>query len=805
MADEGNGLLIEMGITLERITKQLAQAEARANRAAKRAEDAFNKANGRAADSFKKIDAAIGRTGGVVSRFGGTVAGAFAGGFAVGAILQGFETLRSAVAGTLQELGDLADTSDRIGIDTETLQGYQRGFGLAGVEVGELNKALEQFQRRIGDAAQGGDFAKVLDRFNIALRDSQGNLRPTVDLLKDYADVIRSLPEAQQLAVAQEGFGRGGIGLVNGLREGGAALDQFVSDARAAGSIIDDELVRKAEEIGDRFDALGLRLKVFWQTQIVAAADFIEKLNIAKIGLDDIDLSGLKPGQLVDPAAAGAIEGIDGAAGQLSGTLSLLAEDVRELAGESSSVAFELLSLQTTLQNLGQTEAAARIGDLAGQMLGLKGQLDDGSLSASDFVEQMGVLQEQAIEAAGEIEGIDQIGFAGVIGRLGSLGSYIALVGAMAARAASAVASIGGGATINTEDPRSNNLDDIKLRNRINADFIGEQSRINSLTREQIALEREVADVREKSIEAGAALSEQQIKELAAANIAAEAARAAASKGGSGAGASSKAIIDERAKVLELGLKQLDQLEFEASLLGKTAEEVAVLTAQYQMLQAAKQAGLDLDAVSIATGKTLRQEIDANAAAIGRMTVQQAQANQQAEFFRGITDDLKDSLIDAIVSGENFAGVLANIAQQIAKAALQAALFGQGPMAGLFGGSGTGLLGGIFKGFDEGGYTGTGGKYQPAGVVHKGEYVFDAESTRRIGVQNLEALRSGLRGYSGGGMVGGSPTVNVAASKPQVTVAIIDDTSRFGEYLATSPGAERAVMKIVSRNGIGRA
>ncbi|EEP1482005.1 phage tail protein [Salmonella enterica] len=46
-------------------------------------------------------------------------------------------------------------------------------------------------------------------------------------------------------------------------------------------------------------------------------------------------------------------------------------------------------------------------------------------------------------------------------------------------------------------------------------------------------------------------------------------------------------------------------------------------------------------------------------------------------------------------------------------------------------------------GFSAGGFTGLGGKYQPAGIVHKGEYVFDQASTNRIGVSNLEALRNG--------------------------------------------------------------
>ena len=68
---------------------------------------------------------------------------------------------------------------------------------------------------------------------------------------------------------------------------------------------------------------------------------------------------------------------------------------------------------------------------------------------------------------------------------------------------------------------------------------------------------------------------------------------------------------------------------------------------------------------------------------------------------------------------------------------------------GGLGGGGGGLLGGLL-GFDEGGYTGSGGKYQPAGIVHKGEYVMDAATTSRIGIANLDRLR----GYANGGVVG---------------------------------------------------
>lgn len=65
-----------------------------------------------------------------------------------------------------------------------------------------------------------------------------------------------------------------------------------------------------------------------------------------------------------------------------------------------------------------------------------------------------------------------------------------------------------------------------------------------------------------------------------------------------------------------------------------------------------------------------------------------------------------------------------------------------------------GLTADYGAGFASGGYTGAGGKYAPAGIVHRGEYVFDAASTSRIGVGNLERIRRSLPGFADGGYAG---------------------------------------------------
>lgn len=67
-----------------------------------------------------------------------------------------------------------------------------------------------------------------------------------------------------------------------------------------------------------------------------------------------------------------------------------------------------------------------------------------------------------------------------------------------------------------------------------------------------------------------------------------------------------------------------------------------------------------------------------------------------------------------------------------------------------------------FGAFAEGGYTGTGGKYEPAGIVHRGEYVIPANIVARHGPETIASFVSSLRvnrpgiplpGYVSGGVV----------------------------------------------------
>lgn len=74
--DDNKGLNAEVGITLGKLSRQLALAEARMIKTAKRGEAAFNRSTARSAASFKKIDAAVERSSLRIGRLGGILSGA---------------------------------------------------------------------------------------------------------------------------------------------------------------------------------------------------------------------------------------------------------------------------------------------------------------------------------------------------------------------------------------------------------------------------------------------------------------------------------------------------------------------------------------------------------------------------------------------------------------------------------------------------------------------------------------------------------------------------------------------------------
>ncbi|MCR4158837.1 phage tail tape measure protein [Kerstersia gyiorum] len=112
------------------------------------------------------------------------------------------------------------------------------------------------------------------------------------------------------------------------------------------------------------------------------------------------------------------------------------------------------------------------------------------------------------------------------------------------------------------------------------------------------------------------------------------------------------------------------------------------------------------------------------------------------------------------------------------------------------GGTGGGLVDGIQ--FSLGGYTGDGGKYDPAGIVHKGEGVLNQEEIRAIGgEEGFNALRRAIRGpgHAVGGMAGRPFLPSVPSSAGAGTVNVTINVSRDGTSQVSAPSGWEQLSK----------
>jgi lambda family phage tail tape measure protein len=158
-----------------------------------------------------------------------------------------------------------------------------------------------------------------------------------------------------------------------------------------------------------------------------------------------------------------------------------------------------------------------------------------------------------------------------------------------------------------------------------------------------------------------------------------------------------------------------------------------------------------------------------------------------------------------------FKKMLANITSAIAQEATRA--LGQQLFRSIFGataGGDAGGIGGFFSGllgFAEGGYTGDGGKYQPKGIVHGGEFVFNKQATSNLGLKTLEHIhnmasggflpRSPRRSYADGGLV--DLPAGAAPGMQNITNVVAIDQADV-QNAAFGGGADKKILNIVNVN-----
>ncbi|MGC2868978.1 phage tail tape measure protein [Proteus vulgaris] len=218
--------------------------------------------------------------------------------------------------------------------------------------------------------------------------------------------------------------------------------------------------------------------------------------------------------------------------------------------------------------------------------------------------------------------------------------------------------------------------------------------------------------------------------------------------------------------------KEIQQMQFETSLIGKSRAEQEKLNALRQIDVLYQQASVDLgekELVNLQRNVELtKQQIEAELRKREAMKGDPMAGLKQGlsdfsesvmnvmENVRNVTtnalNNMSDALADFALTGKgsfkDFANaVISDITRMVMKMLIFKAIEAGGQAMGFD-------MGWMSKGHAYGGYTGHGGKFEPKGIVHGGEFVFTKEATAKLGVGNLYRLMHAAQGYASGGFVG---------------------------------------------------
>lgn len=185
-----------------------------------------------------------------------------------------FQQLATSVKAAADRMGDLADAADSIGITTDALQELRYAAQMSGVQQDTLQQALVVLSKNLGDAAGGGSAAK--DSLNaLGLSASQLASVPLPKSLEIIADRIAAVENPMQRAtLAADLFGKSGVKMINMLSEGSDGLARMREEAQAMGVVIDEDIIRQAQDAGDKLDAM---------SSVISANLSVALINLAPI------------------------------------------------------------------------------------------------------------------------------------------------------------------------------------------------------------------------------------------------------------------------------------------------------------------------------------------------------------------------------------------------------------------------------------------------------------------------------------------------------------------------------------------
>jgi len=178
---------------------------------------------------------------------------AFAGLASIG-MAKGISMLKGFASEMLDSYDSAAKLSDNIGVTAESIVGLRYAADLSSVGSENMDKNMAKLAQTISKAASGSkDAANTFAKMGIEVKNSDGTLKNSEQVLMEMADAFQNLPAGTERAtLAMDVFGKSGASMVTMLKDGSGALREMVNEgAGAAGNIGNiSEAMSKFNDVG---------------------------------------------------------------------------------------------------------------------------------------------------------------------------------------------------------------------------------------------------------------------------------------------------------------------------------------------------------------------------------------------------------------------------------------------------------------------------------------------------------------------------------------------------------------------------
>jgi hypothetical protein len=194
------------------------------------------------AGPLEEIDKGIGGVVGSLQQMGQVLAAGFA-----------INGLHDFVYETVAAADDLGDLSERLNVNTNSLQAWGFAAELNGLSAEEMANGLGFLQRSLAGAVSGNATARqAFSRMGVQLEDTAGVARDLDAVLLDVAAAVQRQPDpARRAAMAVSVFGRSGAALVPMLARGAEGLAELRAEYVRLGGGATEEMIERSSQLTD--------------------------------------------------------------------------------------------------------------------------------------------------------------------------------------------------------------------------------------------------------------------------------------------------------------------------------------------------------------------------------------------------------------------------------------------------------------------------------------------------------------------------------------------------------------------------